>query len=51
MKGLVVAPSAGERSLAVLMLIFGTRPLICVEGLAWGKPIDQVQPTWGKANP
>ena len=31
-------------ALAVLMLIFSTAPVdACVEGLAWGMPIDQVQ--------
>ena len=39
-------------ALAVLMLIFSTAPVdACVEGLAWGMPIDQVQAHLGKSQP
>ena len=39
-------------ALAVLMLIFSTAPVdACVEGLAWGMPIDLVQAHLGKSQP
>ena len=39
-------------ALAVLMLIFSTAPVdACVEGLAWGMRIDQVQAHLGDSQP